>query len=111
MHARDRRLTARLLRVGQKHRSAGQGGDHHSHHRHAGCSRAATCLSIMSHRALRRASAMCVEVHRALVDYCSIQWVPAASTNTKDMENVVSTFFDDLKQLKMVLQPSKKADS
>ena len=36
-----------------------------------------------------------------------MQWIPTGDVDTKIVEGVVSTFFDDLKQLKMVLQPSK----
>ena len=75
----------------------------------AGCSHATTCLTVLLYRALRRASAL----HhrqvkpRALVDDCSLQWLAVEGAKVSELGEVVSCFFSDLKNLKMIVQPSK----
>ena len=61
---------------------------------------------MLLYRALQRASALHVQP-RALVDDCSLQWLADERARVGELGVVVQEFFDSLKNLQMVVQPSK----
>ena len=74
----------------------------------AGCAHATTCLSVMLYRALRRVSALNSYIRpRGLVDDVSLQWVATNGAKIDELQTGVKQFFDDVKELNLVLQTSK----